>query len=223
MVGKRWSNSKIWRYCMHSYEAGKRPPALAWRNARKWFFVLGAFLTILFSGISQNDLNNQPLVQQTTARAEKPTSSAPLLVVEKKLFFERASLGTISYIQPARLQTDSQSSFWVAAEWGAVSVTNSGKPRLSVRFERPSGEVAPVDMDGDGNFEFLSRGGGQWEAHLYDHEGHLLWKYGLGEDPAVRDAACGDLDGDGELECVLAMKEDGGIRLLDKNGHLRWE
>jgi len=187
-----------------------------------WFFLSAAVLIPFSSDTAQNASTSRSLGRLAESRAEKLKPSAPPLMVDKKLFFQRASLGTVTAIRPVRMPADSQSAFWIAAERGAVSVTDSGKPRLSVRFERMGGKVTPVDMEGDGSFEFLSRSGGQEEVRLYDHEGRQLWNYGLGRDPAVRDAACGDLNGDGLMECVLAMKGDGGLRLLDRSGKELW-
>ncbi|MGH8004960.1 MAG: FG-GAP repeat domain-containing protein [Limisphaerales bacterium] len=207
---------------MRFYEAKKWPLGLPRLPGRNWGFLFGA-LSIIFSSTPAQDVaKNQSLSRQTGGRAEKLKLAAPPLVVDKHLFFQKASLGTITSIRPFLALADSQSAFWIAAERGAVSVADSGQLKLSVRFERVGGKVTTVDMDGDGNFEFLSRGGGQEEARLYDREGRQLWKYGLGTDPAVRDASCGDLDGDGQLECALAMRGEGGIRLLDKNGKERW-
>lgn len=182
----------------------------------------GLFLLFFSAALFYNEVQGQIPPRQTPTQAERAKAAAKPLVVDKQLFFQRAALGTITAIHPTNTPADSQTVFWIAAERGAVSVTDSGKPLLSVRFERMGGKVSPVDLEGDGNFEFLSRGGGQEEACLYNREGRRLWKYGLGTDPAVREAACGDLDGDGRSECVLAMKGNGGLRLLDRNGRLRW-
>ncbi|MCI0596569.1 MAG: VCBS repeat-containing protein [candidate division Zixibacteria bacterium] len=132
-------------------------------------------------------------------------------------------MGTITSLRPSSSQTDAQPLLWIAGERGAAAVTDSGQPLIAVRFERAGGKVTPLDIEGDGNLEFLSRGGGQEEVRLYDRAGRQLWKYGLGTEPAVRDAACGDLDGDGQSECAVAMKGDGGIHLLDKNGRVLWK
>ena len=207
---------------MNFYDTMKRFYGPARLSGKDWAGLFGALLLLFSAATAQKETKSQSPPPQTQKRAERLKVSAKPLVVEKKLFFQKASLGTVTSILPARLQLDSQSAFWIAAEWGAASVTDSGKLRSSVRFERMGGKVAPVDMDGDGNFEFISRGGGQEEIRLFDREGRQLWKYGLGMDPAAGDASCGDLNGDGQLECVVGMKGAGGIRLLDKNGRERW-
>ena len=215
-------NYAAWRYGMHVHETGSQRLERARLSGRALLFLFGAFFILFSSVLAQNETKNQPPPRQAATRTEKLKPPLPPLVVEKKLFFQKTSLGTVTSIQPSSSQTDSQPALWIAGERGAAAVTDSGQPLVSVRFERAGGKVTPLDIDGDGNLEFLSRGGGQEEARLYDREGRQLWKYGLGADPAVRDAACGDLDGDGQLECALAMKNNGGIHLLDKNGRVLW-
>ncbi len=186
-----------------------------------WAGLLGATVLLVSSAVAQNATKSQSPARQT--KTERLKVSAPPLVMEKELFFQKAGLGAVTAIRPAPAWRDSQPFFWVAGERGAALVTGSGAVQHSVVFEHKGGKVTPWDLDGDGTCEFVSCDGRQGDLRVFDGEGRQRWRYGLGLDPAVGDATCGDLDGDGQLECVVGMKKSGGVRLLNRNGKEIWE
>ncbi|HLG94463.1 MAG TPA: VCBS repeat-containing protein [candidate division Zixibacteria bacterium] len=183
---------------------------------------LGTAVLLFSIAAAQNVTKYQSDTRKTEKRAERLKASTRSLRVEKKLFFQKTLLGTVTAVRQVPGQQDSQPFFWVAGERGGALVTGAGRAQHAVTFEHQGGKIVPIDLDGDSSFEFISYGWGQDEIRLFDSNGRERWKYGLGTNPAASDAACGDLDGDGLLECAVGMKGDGGIRLLDRNGKELW-
>ena len=101
-------------------------------------------------------------------------------------------------------------------------MTPEGQITSSVSILSSTAHLDFLDVDGDGTFEFLNRGGSGWqEASLIDASGRTLWMCNRG--PGVNDMASGDLDGDGLAEFVVGYNGGGGVHLLDGNGLQKWQ
>lgn len=91
----------------------------------------------------------------------------------------------------------------------------------AVTFDKRAGEIRFIDLDGDGVFEYMDRGGHGWQdAGLFDRAGKTIWRYG--DSFGVDDMATGDLDGDGKPEFVVGFNGGGGVRLVNRSGADVW-
>ncbi len=96
-----------------------------------------------------------------------------------------------------------------------------------VRFEDIRMTTAvPVDIEGDGLFEFMDRGGGWSPVKFVSREGKLIWSFPVesrtDRSPAADQMAAGDLDGDGISEFVVGMNGGGGLFALGRDGRVKW-
>lgn len=187
-----------------------------------WRFVVALASLLICLFINVTEIPSQTATSNAGEGSPHRRRTVNYLKLERSLFYEKPALGAITAIRWNWSNVDTQPVLVIAGNYGASLVDHAGKALSSVRLERKAGKTTPVDMDGDGKLEYIDRKSPVGEAALYDHQGQLVWKYGLGYDPEVEDMACGDLDGDGQWECVVALKGYGGLRLLEKSGKEKW-
>ena len=173
-------------------------------------------------------LSGLPLSQILAAQPKLPERPAALKEAgvtkgkgdfDKSLFLSDASFGSATHII---LNPSPEAKLGIAGTAGAVFANAAGEVKSRVKFSSPVRFVEFVDVEKDGVWEFLNRGGQGWgDASLIGHDGRQLWKYG--GLPGVNDMAAGDLDGDGTLDFVVGFNGGGGVRRLDKSGKLQWQ
>jgi len=137
--------------------------------------------------------------------------------ISKTLFIEKEQLGIISDITRGELDRNPGPEIGITGSRGTLLMDSNNKEISLILFSEKAGHVDMVDINGDGECEFMNRGGGWQPVSLFDHQGDKLWSYSPSQAP--NDMAAGDLDGDGTVEFVVA---NGGVHLLDKNGKKQW-
>lgn len=104
-------------------------------------------------------------------------------------------------------------------------LTSSYVPERIVSFKHNRArEAVPVDVEGDGQYESMDRGGGWAPVQLFSAKGQLLWSFPP-KSPAGAAAdqmAAGDIDGDGLLEFIVGMNGGGGLYALEHDGSVKW-
>jgi hypothetical protein len=141
---------------------------------------------------------------------------------ERELMFEKAELNGIASLAWGRI--DSDTVLVAAGSQGAVFLTREGRLRRFVSFDRTLARAAPVDVEGDGVFEFMGRGGGWRPVSLLDTMGRTIWEFSRIQSVVPDCMAAGDLDGDGLSEFVVGMNAKGGIHVYSDTGieKARW-
>lgn len=143
-------------------------------------------------------------------------------LVQKTLLFERAELGRIRSVTVGQFGPDPQVELVVGGNRGAAFLTGDGVERSFVAFDNQVTTAVPIDVDGDGIYEFMGRGGGWSPVSLLDHEGNTLWRLDRIASAAPDQMAAGDLDGDGRLEFIIGMNGAGGLHQFDDQGVMEW-
>ncbi|MCH7687533.1 MAG: hypothetical protein IH899_12775 [Planctomycetes bacterium] len=108
---------------------------------------------------------------------------------QKRLFLDDLAVGQVTDIL---FRETAEPMIGVAGLRGAVWATRDGQVTSSVSIPSGATHVDFFDVDGDGKFEFLNRGGSGWQtASLIDANGTTLWTCDRGS--GVDDMAAGDL------------------------------
>lgn len=182
-----------------------------------------SFLVLIVTGISCSDI-----VSQFIPEMPKEMKTPAVLTGGESFtatdFINEPALGEVTDI---RFVDKEPQQIGIAGTRGAIWSSLDGKKLSSVSFGSAGAHVDIIDVEGDGTFEFLNRGGGGWQdSSLLDAKGSTLWEYGSRSgrsSDAVDDMAAGDLDGDGVSEFVVGHNGGGGVHLLDHDGKKRWE
>lgn len=168
------------------------------------------------------------LITTISYQGQKPSRKIPspgVLVgpefLSKGLFIEKKQLGNISDIAKGEFDQSPGSEICIAGSQGALLMDIGGKEISLALFAEKAGHIEIVDVNQDGECEFMDRGGGWQKVSLFDHKGNKLWSYPSSGD-APNDMTAGDIDGDGVLEFIVGFNGGGGVHLLDKNGKKKW-
>lgn len=154
------------------------------------------------------------------AELDHPRVVAGEALLSKSLFLEEARVGVVTDIRVK--SGDAGIERRIAGRKGAVVVDAQSHVISAVTFDRRASEIQFIDVNGDGVFEYMDRGGHGWQdAALFDQAGKTLWRYG--GMPGVDDMTAGDLDGDGKPEFVVGFNGGGGVRLLNGVGKVEWQ
>lgn len=151
-------------------------------------------------------------------------------VMKKNIFASDSLIGDVTCILVTDGGPDSTVFLIVAGNKGAMTVGPDGKIVSTLSFSHlfgsrvRMGRVEPIDIDSDGTYEYIDRGGGWGPVSLISNTGSSLWKYGaesIGDDaPDLMTPI--DLDGDGSQEFVIGMNGDDGVKAFDRNGKELW-
>ncbi len=148
-------------------------------------------------------------------------------VLNKRVWAD-VSVGRVSEIRVRSKPTPGMPILVVGSN-GVAFMARNGSIKKTILFDRSGGRVVAVDLDGDGQEEFLNRGGGWQPVSIYDSQGNTIWSYGARHIIDVlllkgspNDMAMGDVDGDGKLEFVVGLNGGGGVVLLNSLGQVMW-
>jgi|GEM_PF-2685868 len=141
----------------------------------------------------------------------------------RELILEDPRLGEVRSLTWFPSQQSGRSGLCVAGQQMALWLDEAGVVQDHVAFTPPTTHPIPVDVEGDGIFEYMDAGGGWQSVGLRDARGAVIWTYPQGTLSGLFSAtpdgmACGDLDGDGTLEFVSGMNSRGGLFVFDDDG-----
>lgn len=192
-------------------------------NSRTIIIVCLIFMAAMLAGLFLIALLAvrflQPDAVSMPPELEQPSVVSGQDFLEKTVFSTNPSTGKVTDLV---YLTDPEPEIAVAGDQGSVRLSLQGDVQSSLRFHSRPTHVDFIDVDADGTFEFLNRGGEGWQdASLIDHSGQTLWTYG--GSPAVNDMDAADTDGDGIAEFVVGHNGSGGVHLLDKSGRPLWK
>lgn len=142
-------------------------------------------------------------------------------LIKSSTFYKNPKLGIIADIREVEFRSKPVGKrIVIVGEKGAVFLDRSGNTQESISFSIKGGRIVPVDINYDGTWEYVNRGGGWQPVSLYDNKGQILWSYEPSDSP--NDMAVGDIDEDGKLDFVVGCNGGGGIQLLDQEGNVKW-
>lgn len=143
-------------------------------------------------------------------------------VVDKTLFLDEPALGDVRSISLGQFTADGSAPIVVAGRAGAAFLNSTGEVRHLVRFDGLLINPVPVDVNGDGEYEFMDRGGGWQPVSLVDSQGQVIWRFEGEGFAAPNGMAAADLDGDGLLDFVVGLNGGEGVVRLAHQGRTVW-
>jgi hypothetical protein len=150
-------------------------------------------------------------------------------VMNKTLFASDSLIGDVTCIMVQDGGSDSSVFLIVAGNKGAMTVGPDGKTTSTLSFKHlfgssvRMGRIEPIDIDSDGIYEYIDRGGGWGPVSLISSTGSSLWKYeGEGMTGAPDIMTPIDLDGDGTQEFVVGLNGHAAVKAFDRNGKELW-
>ena len=96
---------------------------------------------------------------------------------EKTLLFSKPELEHIRSVTVGQFGADQTVALVVAGDHGASFLTREGVERSFVRFDTRAATPVPLDVEGDGVYEFMDRGGGWQPVGVADAQGGSLWRH----------------------------------------------
>lgn len=148
-------------------------------------------------------------------------------LLQKEQFLSNDKLIKIRSISVNSNKSNANEELIIIGETGAIFAELNGEQKAFVSFDRKAGKTVPVDVEGDGVFEFMNRGGGWQPVSLLDSRGRTLWLYPTEGFSLTKDSAdtmaAGDIDKDGVLNFVIGMNASGGLHVLDAKGKEMWK
>ncbi|KAF0244589.1 MAG: hypothetical protein FD180_2407 [Planctomycetota bacterium] len=152
---------------------------------------------------------------------EEPRVRATVPELDRRVVFS-SHLGRVNSIQVVTLR--GKRMLAIGCSRGAAFVATDYVLEQSVFFSDIwMSTTIPVDIDRDGQFEFLEGDCGS-KAKLLSAQGHLLWEFPKNERTvSPTRMAAGDLDGDGMQEFLVGTNGGGGLFALDRGGSVIWK
>ena len=136
----------------------------------------------------------------------------------KSVFLADPRLGQVSDIALGVLDRGRGFEIGIAGSAGAAFVSTTGSPKAFTSYGQSLDRARIIDVDNDGNCEFMNRGSWMSPVVLVGHKGNKLWEFGK----QVDDAAPGDINGDGKLEFAVGFNGSGGVSLVNAQGKELW-
>jgi hypothetical protein len=142
---------------------------------------------------------------------------------ERRVVFTSTKEGAINSI--TTINSGENLLIAVGGQRGAAFLTRGYIPKRHISFANVrAGEAVPVDVEGDGQYEFMDRGGGWAPVQLISAKGQLLWRFPHDRsDPDAADQmAAVNMDGNGVLEFIVGMNAAAGLYALKPDGSVKW-
>ena len=142
-------------------------------------------------------------------------------VLSESLFLLDLRVGDVRDIRAGTFDRSRGPEIGIVGTRGAAFVDGGGTVIALTKFEPTRSDPRIIDVQNDGDCEFLERGDYASPAILLDHNGKKIWQFGS---HACADAAPGDINGDGKLEFVIVgfQGSDDDISLLGAIGKESW-
>jgi hypothetical protein len=140
--------------------------------------------------------------------------------LNKAVFIADSTLGSVSSIVVGDLDRTTGQEIGVAGSDGAL-LLNADKSLISQVSYSSGDNLDIIDIENDGECEYLSRGSWSSDAFLLDHKGMKIWTYG--GSPGVDDTSPGDINQDGKAEFAVGFNGGGGVHLLSTQGKKTWQ
>lgn len=182
---------------------------------------LSLFILLFFLGLSGMGTGLKKVAEHENYHAPGVALGTDLF--DKEQFLTNDKLTEVESI--TRETSDGTKKLIIIGETGALYATSNAKQDVFIPFDKRVGETIPVDIDRNGIFGFMNRGGGWQPVSLLDANGKTLWIFPSKDSllAAADSMAAGDLNRDGRLEFVVGMNAGGGLHVLDVTGKEIWK
>jgi hypothetical protein len=138
----------------------------------------------------------------------------------KTVFIEDSRLDTVTFLGPAAPNGTLSDGLLVLSSSGALFLDASLTEQSYVALADSGSHIDAIDVNHDGAYEYLRRGGWSEAPGLLSNKGEVVWTYDslLG----VNDLAAGDLTGDGTCSFAAGFNGIGGIHRVSADGKKVW-
>lgn len=205
-------------YAMHTFHQERRKKGLRKRicifGTSFFLVVISVMVAIRIPGSS-----SEPLKMPSELDSARVVTNSHELI--KTVIIEDNRIGSVTDIV-VRRSADSKTRETILAGTKGALFSGRGLPAKFVSFEINQDNVNYVKINSQNAYGFMNRGSWCRDALVMDDSGHVLWRYGRGEN-GVDDMASGDLDGDGNPDYVVGFNGGGGIHLLNSQGKKVWQ
>jgi hypothetical protein len=182
-------------------------------------YLLTGVMACFLTGCYPPMIGRKPIAKEGSIRKTEAN-------IERRVVFSGEPLQKINAI--TTVSNQGKAMIVVGGRDGAAFLTRDYVQERFVPFSPTSPWMATtvaIDVDGDGRYEFMDRGGGWSPVKLVSNEGQMLWSFPddyKRSRLAADQMAAGDLDADGHLDFVVGMNAGGGVYALARDGSVKW-
>ncbi len=153
-------------------------------------------------------------------QAKNPGVVMNTAALSKSVLLTDPRLGDVTDIVEGKFDRARSTEIGIAGTMGVAFLNAAASPTAFTSFSGPQSRANIIDVESDGNCEFLDRGSWGGPAALLDHAGAVITEFP--SSMGTNDVAPGDINGDGKLEFAAGYNGAGGVRLFDCQGKKLW-